>query len=213
MGLSGSVTTRLAQHLKARRLEAKLTLAQLSRLVRYRDTGKGAGRIHKFEESGAVHPELLVKLSTALGVDRATVEALVEEDRRQFFRQWNAWANEPIKPYLVVRMVPAFYVSEDVPQDVKTVDGAEAFAAGRARHWRRKCCLVLSRRHSIWLDEEGMVYERTEAVPGEPNTPYMRLGRGRRSFLLRTVSPERIIQEVNWPTKPGLKDREDASWD
>jgi hypothetical protein len=41
--------------------------------------------------------------------------------------------------------------------------------------------LVLSRRWSVWIDANGQIQARTEARPGEPNMPLMRV-RGR--FLL-----------------------------
>lgn len=182
-------------------------------MVGYRNAGRGANRIKRFEERGVVHADLLGKLAAVLDVDPVKVEMLIEEDRRQFFDEWIAWANHPIRPYLVIRLVAAFYVSEPLPDDVISVEEAERYASRGAKEWRRCCCLVLSRRYSIWLDEDGAVYDRTEAVPNEPNTPFMRLGRSRRAFLIRSVSPERIIQQVNWPTRHFPASNEDERWD
>ena len=47
----------------------------------------------------------------------------------------------------------------------------------------RWACLVLSRRLSVWIGPDGQVEARTEAIPGEPNMPFIEV-RGRR-FLLR----------------------------
>lgn len=198
--------TRLSQHFKTRRLRRKLTLGSLARTLGYRDVGKGAGRIHRFETFGDVHPDLLVKLATALHIGTAVVAKLIEQDRRRFFREWLEWAKEPIRPYLVIRLLPACYRSEELPADVIGVEAAEAFAAERARQWGRPCCLVLSRPCSVWLDEQGVTYERTEAVPGQTNTPYLRLGGSGRPFLLR-FGPARIIHPLSWPPPPGPEGR------
>ena len=58
---------------------------------------------------------------------------------------------------------------------------AEAWAASVAREIRKRCCLVWSRRISIWFGEDGSVVDKTEAVPGEPNCPWIKIGG--RTFL------------------------------
>jgi hypothetical protein len=194
--------SQLAQFFKDCRLQRKFTLGELSRIIGYRDAGKGAGRIHRFEENGAVHAVLLAKLTAVFDIDQAKVDALIEEDRRQFIREWLAWATEAIDPYVVVRMVPALYVTEVVPDaGATTLENAEVFAAKRARHWQKRCCLVWSRRHSVWFDEQGEVYDRTEALAGIPNTPYMRLGRSKSPFLVRSLSGPDFIRAVEWPER------------
>jgi hypothetical protein len=69
------------------------------------------------------------------------------------------------------------------------MDEAERWAAAVAAEKKRKCCLVWSRRISVWFAEDGTVYSRTEAVPGEPNVPWMKVGGTRFLFGegLRTV--------------------------
>jgi hypothetical protein len=70
---------------------------------------KNGNRIRQFELKGIISPELFDKLLTALEIDAATVEKLVEEDRREFFKKWLEWVNEPIQPYLVERLIAAVY--------------------------------------------------------------------------------------------------------
>jgi hypothetical protein len=167
---------------------------------RYRNINKGANRILKFEQRGDVYQDLLSKLAQALNV----APEMIEEDRRNFFREWTAWANQPIRPYLVVRLLAAVYLREQLPDGTTSPEQAEAFASARVRHWNRCCCLVLSRRYSIWIDEAGEVYERTEAVPGAPNVPSMRLSGSRREFILRSISGGLALGVVRWPKKPSV---------
>ena len=138
-------------------------------------------------------------MADVLGIDRATVEALVEEDRRRFFEEWNEWANQPIQPHLVVRLMAAMYSPIDLPDEIQSVEEAEAFAADFSKTNRLKSCLVLSRRVSVWFREDGSVSSVTEAVPGQPNSPYMRIGN--RECVVKSVEHGLAVQQVHWPKK------------
>jgi hypothetical protein len=194
------MASHLGEHFKAQRLQRGLNPHQLAKLAGYANISKGANRIQRFEDSGDIHPDLFEKLSALLAVDSSTIDALIEQDRRTFFAEWNAWANEPIRPHLVIRAIPGVYVQNDLPENV-TEREAEEFAAAEARRLRAKVWLVLSRRFSIRFDKDGQIEDRTEAVPGEPNTPYMWLGN--KSFCLG--AGESFVRPQNWPQKPGPK--------
>jgi len=70
----------------------------------------------------------------------------------------------------------------------------------------RRCCVT--RRLSVWLNERGDAYDRTEAVPAQPNTPHMRAGGGHHPFLVRTVSPQHMTEEVIWTCRKRPQGRE-----
>lgn len=76
------------------------------------------------------------------------IKELVEQDRREFFAKWLAWVNEPIRPYLVVRLMPAIYSETKVPPEIATMAEAEKWAASFAAEMKMQCCLVWSRRIS-----------------------------------------------------------------
>jgi hypothetical protein len=84
--------------------------------------------------------------------------------------------------YLVIRLMAAVYARQTLPSEIETADEAEAWACTFARQHRCCVCLVVSRRLSVWIDQQGEIEARTKAVPGEPNMPFMEV-RGRR-FLL-----------------------------
>ena len=197
------MTTLLAKHFHDRRIERGLNLAQLATLAGYPNTLKGMNRLVAFEREGEVHPDLLRKLSVILDVDEGTIRRLAAEDDRLFLEDWNRWADEPVEPYAVVRMLACVYQHNNLPPEITSTEAAEAFAANLARRWKRKVCLVVSRRYSVWLDEAGEVYSRSEAVPGQPNTPYVRLGRSRQAFLIRSLTPDDFVRRVSWPKKAG----------
>ena len=172
----------LGAFISTERKRRGLTLGQLARLVGYRNLNRGARRIACLERTGTTTPDLLVNVVEALDLDWTTVERLADEDRQERLRAWEAWVNEPVSMFLVVRLMAAVYARRGLPAEVTTPEKAEAWACTFARQHRCRVCLVLSRRWSVWIDALGQVEARTEAKPGEPNIPLMQV-KGRR-FLL-----------------------------
>jgi transcriptional regulator with XRE-family HTH domain len=172
-------------YFRAQRIDRGLTLGQLARMVGYRNVSKGANRIARFERVGAISEPLLVHLAEALEIDLPTVEDLMEQDRQEYLRAWEEWVNEPVPMYLVVKYLPAVYGTTQLPEGVKTPEEAEEYACEYARRNRRQVCLAISRRRSVWINQEGEVEARTEATPEQPNVPFMRLRGSNRRFLWR----------------------------
>jgi transcriptional regulator with XRE-family HTH domain len=194
-----SMESKLAAHFRKLRLEKGLKLSQLARLAGYSNISKGANRINAFERSGIVHADLCVKLADVLGIDRPTVDRLIEEDRSQFFEEWNAWANEPINPYLVIRLMAAIYCPHNLPEEIQSVEAAEAYGISVAKKWNKRCCLVLSRRISVWIAADGSIENVTEAVPGEPNTPFTKIGG--KTVLSKFTDHGMAFQQIQWPQR------------
>jgi hypothetical protein len=113
------------------------------------------------------------------------VEGQTEQDRQEYLRAWEAWADEPVPPCLVVKFLPAVYGTVELPDGVRTPEQAEQFACEYARRHGRPVCLAVSRRLSVWIDRDGQVEARTEATPDRPNVPFMRLKGDERRFLWR----------------------------
>jgi transcriptional regulator with XRE-family HTH domain len=171
----------LSSHFKAQRLARSLNLGDLARLVGYRNIGKGMNRILRFEREDIVKEDLLLKIAGALGIDWATVEQLADQDRQEHIQAWNKWADEPVPMELVIRLMPAIYSPRPLPAEITTPEAAEVFACDLARQLHKKICLVVSRRKSVWINEDGIVENRTEASPFRgPNMPWMQIKGGRR---------------------------------
>ncbi len=194
------MSTHLSRHFEAQRLAKGLKPSQLARLAGCSNILKNGNRIRQFELTGQISQELFARIASALAVDPTTVERLVEQDRREFFDAWLKWVNEPITPYLVIRLIPAVYFRRAVPPSMTTMAEAEAWASMVAREERKRCCLVWSRRVSCWFSEkDGGLYARTEAVPGESNEPRMRIG-GKAFTFGHDLS---TVARVTWPKRPG----------
>lgn len=195
--------SQLADCFQQGRKERGLSLAELVRLIGYQNITKGSNRIGKFEERGEVHRDLLLKLADALDIEKVTIDTLIEQDRREFVRVWNEWANDPIRPHIVVRLIPAVYKRSELPDGIVSIEEAEIIAAETARKWNRRVCLTWSRRISIWFASDGNVDARTEAVPGKTNIPHLRLRGSQRSFLLENPETGQVtLRLINWPEHP-----------
>ena len=178
----------LGDYFKKIRLERGLTTGKLALLVGYsiKSQSKGANTLHRFESTGLIREDLLERLAAVLVIDWATVEELMEADCRRFWEQWEAWVSEPIKPYIVVRLMPAILIQQAVPAGLSD-EQAERFASSTASTMKKRCCLVLSRRLSIYFNPNGSVEKRCEATPGEDHSTWMQIGIQR--FLLKLVKP------------------------
>jgi hypothetical protein len=132
-----------------------------------------------------VTEDLLAALADALGIDPQSVESLIEQDRQEHLRAWEEWVSEPVPMRLIARYMPAVYGRVPLPIEITTHEQAEAFACEYAKQHRRKVCLALSRRHSVWIDAQGQIYARTEATPDDLNVPFMRLKGSRTKFWMR----------------------------
>ena len=146
------MTSKLGTYCRAQRITKGLTLGQLAREVGYRNIGKGTNRLHTLETTGEVQPNLLVKVVAILGLDPRVVQELIEEDHQEFLREWNLWADEPIRPHLVCKVISGVYLRRQLPDDALTPAAAEVYASQFARDHaaaHSEICLVLSRRKCV----------------------------------------------------------------
>jgi hypothetical protein len=117
--------SQLGASIRAERKRQGVTLGQLARLVGYRNLAKGTRRLSCLEQTGMARADLLANVVDALSLDWTLVERLAEEDRREGLREWEAWVNEPLPMYLVVRLMAAVSLS----RIKRTTPGPWAFAA------------------------------------------------------------------------------------
>src|SRR6266487_1663562 len=168
------ILRKVATVFREQRIKSELSLGQLAQLVGYRNVSKGANRICNFERTGVIkNDHLLVALTEALELDPVTVEELIQREREEQLRQWEAWVNEPVPMQMIVRIIPAIYVRMPLPKRVTTPERAERFACRYAKRKGFCICLAISRRLSVWIDKDGKVYSRSEAKPHQLNVPSM----------------------------------------
>ena len=68
----------------------------------YSNVSKGSNRIQAFEGGGKITPDLLGRLAEVLAIRPDEIQREAFKD----YKDWLAWASEPIRPYVVVRLWP-----------------------------------------------------------------------------------------------------------
>ncbi len=165
--------TRLSKLLYKSRFEKGLTLGEIARGLGY-SVNKGTRKYLEWER-GEEYPEeeKLRELIRVMELDPKEVKKAVEQDRRDYEK----WLDEPIPMTLVVRIMPAVYADVKVPENLSPEE-AEEWACQYARKEKRMVCLVLSRRESVWIDEQGEISSRAAG------RPFMSIGGKRFSFRI-----------------------------
>jgi len=157
----------------------KLSFGDVARLLGYVNVTKGSNKVIKFERDGNIKPDLFHKLATVLEISDDDIRRSIEADKAE----WERWADEPIEPHLVGRIMPAVYSTKQIPPELQgSREAMEQFASEFARERKWRVWLVLSKRTRIWFNEQGKRTGQTEDTFEESFGPYMRLG-GKR-FLL-----------------------------
>ncbi len=152
--------THMAAYFQKRRLEMRLSLAQLARIVGYAKVSKGYRKIDAFERTGRCHPILFAKLAAALGIDATIQDRLAYED----YKDWLAAPANPPTPYLLRSPIRGCL---GVPAHLKTVAEMEEYAADHARRHGASVTLVLDNRIRLRFAADGLLEQVTEAIPPE----------------------------------------------
>src|SRR5262249_38928315 len=194
------MSSNLSRYFQQQRLDRGLKPGQLARLAGCTNVQKNGSRIRCFELSGSIGQELFEKIAAALEIAAGTIEQLVEQDRKEFYQAWLDGVNEPIQPYLVIRVMAAIYSSRAVPPEITTMEEAETWASAVAGEIKKRCCLVWSRRISCRFSEDGTLTKRTRARPGEPNTPWIKVGGKGPAFLFGDDLG--TVRKLDWPKEP-----------
>jgi transcriptional regulator with XRE-family HTH domain len=198
-----AVATRLSQLFKQRRLAKGLRVSDLAQRCGYRNLSKGSRRINDFEDTGGIDERLFVKLANILEIDEETIARLAEQDQAEFLRNWNEWADQPIKPHVIVRAIPGFMVSPKLPPGVTTQEEMEAFASRIAEQHRKKVWLVMTRRLTVYFNESASNRSIIHAKPGATNCPYLSLKNRKKKFLFTADGGRLGIKPLNEPEQHG----------
>ena len=152
--------THMARHFQKRRVEMHLSLTQLAKLVGYANVCKGHRKIDLFERTGKCHSILFAKLIAALNIDDKTINRLAYED----YKEWLAVPANPPTPYMLRSPIRGCL---EVPEELKTVEEMERYAADHARQFGTPVTLVLDNRIRVRFAKDGSLEQVTEATPPE----------------------------------------------
>jgi len=173
MNCGETMTTHLSRFFRQRREGRKLSFGDVARLLGYSNVAKGANKVIKFERDGNIRPELFRNLAAVLEISTDDIRRCMEADRAE----WERWADEPIEPHLVARIMPAVYSTKRIPAELQASrEAMEEFASAFAKERKWRVWLVLSKRIRIWFNERGKQTGVTEDTFEESFGPFMQIG-------------------------------------
>ena len=138
-------STHLSRHLQLLRQQRGLRPGQLAVELGANNPSKVGSLIRSFELGEPLSDHWLQALIAVLHPDPDELRRCLDLDQAEANRQleldrqaWEAWADEPIHPFLTIRYIPAVYGVREVPQAFCTPrDTAEdnTWARARAEDW------------------------------------------------------------------------------
>jgi hypothetical protein len=196
-------STHLSRHLQLLRQQRRLRPGQLAVELSSNNPSKVGSLIRSFELGESLSDHWLQALIREVQPDPAELRLCLERDEAEANRQleldreaWEAWANEPIDPFLTIRYIPAVYGVREVPQAFCTPrDTAEdnAWARARAEEWaaaalkrfRAKGFLSWTRRERTWFDAYGLnPCRRPVSFDNRSGGAWVQVSGSQRRFLL-----------------------------
>jgi len=196
-------STHLSRHLQSLREQRGLRPGQLAVALGASNPSKVGSLIRSFELGDPLSDHWLQALVEELQPDpndlRRCLRLDQEEGQRQLEQErlaWEAWADEPIDPFLTIRYIPAVYGVREVPRAFCTPrdtaednawarDRAEDWAAAELKRFRAKGFLSWTRRQRTWFDEGGLNPQRRAVTFEDRHTgAWMQVSRSQRRFLL-----------------------------
>ena len=165
--------TELGDLVRDARLNQRLTPQGVARRMGYRNVNKGARRVERLERTGIEAPVFIGELAAAVGCDLGQAADLAARDDVARRSAFEAWLNVP-QPLQLFRTVVGLAIGVELPAG-PTEEEAIAFAVNLQRKERVRMCLVLDRRRSIWILEDGARH-LTQTTMDRPNSPYNTVG-------------------------------------
>lgn len=183
----------LSRHLATLRQQRGLRPAQLAARLGASNLSKVGSLIRAFELGEPISDYWLEKLMAELQPDPAELRRCLELDQAEALEQlerervaWEAWAVEPIEPFLTIRYMPAVYGVREVPRAFcNRRELAEDWAADELKRFGAKGFLCWTRRERTWYDQRGLNPDRRHVTfEGRTAGAWMQVSGSQQKFLL-----------------------------
>jgi hypothetical protein len=196
-------STHLSRHLQLLREQRSLRPGQLAVALGARNPSKVGSLIRSFELGEPLSDHWLQALIAQLEPDPNELRRCLTLDQAEAQRQleldrvaWEAWADEPIEPYLTIRYSLGAGLVRKVPKAFCTpreTEEEKAWARQRAEDWAadelRRCphkgILIWSRRESTSFETHGLnPCRRISSFNNCSSGAWMEVSGAQRKFLL-----------------------------
>ena len=157
-------SSHLSRHLAALRQQRDLRPSQLAARLGASNLSKVGSLIRAFELGELISDHWLEKLIAELQPDPAELRRCLELDQAEAAEQlerdrlvWEAWADEPIEPFLSIRYSLGAGLVRNVPRAFcNSREQAEGWAADELKRCPFKGILTWTRRQRTRYDERGL---------------------------------------------------------
>lgn len=186
-------SSHLSRHLATLRQQRGLRPAQLAARLGASNLSKVGSLIRAFELGEPISDYWLEKLMAELQPDPAELRRCLELDQAEALEQlerervaWEAWAVEPIEPFLTIRYMPAVYGVREVPRAFcNRRELAEDWAADELKRFGAKGFLCWTRRERTWYDQRGLNPDRRHVTfEGRTAGAWMQVSGSQQKFLV-----------------------------
>lgn len=188
--------SQVGKAIRAARRARQLSRQALAKALGYSERGanKGARRLQALEETGTEQAEFIHAVAQELALDPAHLSDLADRDEVARAEAWERWADEPIRPRLIIRYGPHWFhhIAYDLSSEIATLDEAERDASDRMRAIPTTLLtrghppqgrLIFSRRLHVRIHHHGHVIAREPQTYRRPSPhPYGQIGT--RRFIL-----------------------------
>ena len=177
-------SSHLSRHLAALRQQRDLSPSQLAARLGASNLSKVGSLIRAFELGDPISDHWLQKLVAEL--QPAPIElrhcleldqAVAAEEHERARLVWEAWADEPIEPFLSVRYSPGAGLVREIPRAFcNSREQAEDWAADQLMRCTYKGILTWTRRERTWYDQRGVNPDRRQVTfEGRTSGAWMQL--------------------------------------
>ena len=157
-------SSNLSRYLAALRQHRDLRPSQLAARLGASNLSKVGSMIRAFELGDPISDHWLEKLIAELQPDPAELRRCLELDKAEAAEQlerdrlvWEAWADEPIEPFLSIRYSLGAGLLRKVPRAFcNSREQAEGWAADELKRCPHKGTLTWSRRERTFFDVHGL---------------------------------------------------------
>jgi len=186
-------SSHLSRYLTALRLQRGLRPGQLAVRLGASNVSKIGSMIRTIELGEPISDHWFEKLISELQPDATELLRCLELDQAEAAEQlererlaWEAWADEPIEPYVTIRYMAGVYGARDVPRAFcNSREQAEGWAADELKRFRAKGFLNWTRRERTWYDQRGVNPSRQDVTFADRGTgAWMQLSGSQQKFLL-----------------------------
>ena len=198
-------SSNLSRYLAALRQHRDLRPSQLAARLGASNLSKVGSMIRAFELGDPISDHWLEKLIAELQPDPAELRRCLELDKAEAAEQlerdrlvWEAWADEPIEPFLSIRYSLGAGLVRKVPRAFcNSREQAEGWAADQLMRCTYKGILTWTRRERTWYDQSGVNPDRRQVTfEGRTAVAWMQVSGSQQKFLIGVDCDVRALPQA-----------------